>query len=83
MENQSPVVETTIDIEIKRTKKGELIDAIASHSKLSKADAGRQLNASIEEIIIIKIDPCCDNDCYEDCPKVELIHTTKITPTTK
>lgn len=30
--------------------KGELIDAIASHSKLTKADAGRALDATIETI---------------------------------
>ncbi|MBS1646118.1 MAG: HU family DNA-binding protein [Bacteroidetes bacterium] len=30
--------------------KGELIDAIASHSKLTKADAGRALEATIETI---------------------------------
>jgi DNA-binding protein HU-beta len=28
--------------------KGELIDAIASHSKLTKADAGRALEATLE-----------------------------------
>ena len=30
--------------------KGELIDAIASHSKLTKADAGRALEATMETI---------------------------------
>jgi DNA-binding protein HU-beta len=30
--------------------KGELIDAIASHAKISKADAGRALEATIESI---------------------------------
>ena len=30
--------------------KGELIDAIASHSKLTKADAGRALEATIETL---------------------------------
>ena len=30
--------------------KGELIDAIASHAKLSKVDAGRALDATVEAI---------------------------------
>lgn len=30
--------------------KGELIDAIAAHSKLTKADAGRALEATIETL---------------------------------
>lgn len=30
--------------------KGELIDAIASHAKITKADAGRALEATIESI---------------------------------
>lgn len=30
--------------------KGELIDAIAAHAKLTKADSGRALDATIETI---------------------------------
>ncbi|MBK6835939.1 MAG: HU family DNA-binding protein [Bacteroidetes bacterium] len=33
-----------------KMNKGELIDAIASHSKLTKADSGRALDATIETI---------------------------------
>ncbi len=41
--------QTTLMLIFSMTRK-ELIDSIASHSKLTKADAGRALDATIESI---------------------------------
>lgn len=59
-ENQKQNI-TTIEFDVKvktfDMNKGELIDAIAAGSKLTKADAGRSLDVNTEDTVIIRIEP--------------------------
>jgi hypothetical protein len=85
---QEKETKTTIEFEVKvktfDMTKGELIDAIAAGSKLTKADAGRELenaNASIvEDTVEISFDPCLErinSGC--GCPKITMRSHTKMT----
>lgn len=79
---------TTIEFDVKvktfDMNKGELIDAIASGSKLTKADAGRALDktnaAIVEDTIEIIIDPCLgENTGGCGCPKISMRSHSKLT----
>lgn len=78
---------TTIEFDVKvktfDKTKGELIDAIAAGSKLTKADAGRALdrtNAIVEDTIEISIDPCLgENTGGCGCPKISMRSHSKLT----
>ena len=85
---QEKETKTTIEFEVKvktfDMTKGELIDAIAAGSILTKADAGREFenaNAAIaEDTVEINFDPCLgrdDSGC--GCPKISIKTTTKMT----
>lgn len=70
-------VKTDIEFDLKGQQfdmnKGELIDAIASSSKLSKADAGRSLDTAIEDLHKLSV----SRSCEAECASVESIYTTK------
>ncbi len=72
---------TTIEFDVKvktfDMNKGELIDAIAAGSKLTKADAGR-VGYNSEEKVIIRIEPT-ENDGSCGCPKIALESHSKLT----
>lgn len=69
---------TTIDFDIKvktfNKDKGELIDAIAAGSKLTKADAGKSAEIS-EELIEVRIEPSENGQA----PKLEIKSHSKLT----
>ena len=44
----------TVIVEVRCMNKGNLIDSIAAGSKLTKADAGRALDATIESIVKLR-----------------------------
>jgi hypothetical protein len=68
---------TTLELEMKGQtldmNKNELIDAIAAGSKLTKADAGRELDKATEDWHKLKALKNCDSDCAS----VESYYTTK------
>lgn len=70
-------VKTDLEIDLKgQTRdmsKNELIDAIAASAKLSKADAGRELNKSIEDWHRLK----AVKNCEATCSTVESYYSTK------
>lgn len=80
---------TTIEVEVKvqtyDMNKGELIDAIASGSKLTKADAGRALDTPIKdiakELFKFTIEPTVTPEGGCGCPKVEIEYSTRVMPT--
>ncbi len=75
---------TTIEVEVKvqiyDMNKKELIDAIASGSKLTKADAGRALDATIKDVFKISIEPTLTPEGGCGCPKVDVEYSTKVLP---
>jgi len=84
-ENKIPTETTTIEVEVKvqtyDMNKGELIDAIASGSKLTKADAGRALDAPIKDIFRFGMEPTLTPEGKLGCPKIDIEYKTKILPT--
>ncbi|MFN8117103.1 MAG: hypothetical protein U0W65_13380 [Bacteroidia bacterium] len=70
---------TTISFDVKvqlmSKEKGELVDAIAAGSKLTKADAGREVDI-IEDWIDITIDP---SEKVGELPKIEMKSHSKLT----
>jgi len=80
---------TTIEVEVKvqtyDMNKAELIDAIASSSKLTKADAGRVLDATIDSIhrdlFKLRIRPTTKSNGEVGCPEVDVVYSTKVLPT--
>jgi len=84
MENQMINTESNIEIKVEvkvfDMNKNELIDAIASGSKLTKADAGRLMDRSIENSFSVKIEPTYQADGKLGLPKVDTFFTSKETP---
>ena len=75
-------VKTDIELELKgqtADSRGGLIDAITAGAKLTKADAGRDLDKAIEDHLTLK----AERDCNSGCANVETTYTTKITEITK
>jgi hypothetical protein len=76
-------VKTEVELELKGQtydmNKAELIDAIAAGSKLTKADAGRALDAAIEDTHKLRIERSCD----ANCAAVDSTYETKTTEITK
>jgi hypothetical protein len=72
---------TTIEFDVKvktfDVNKGELIDAIASGSKLTKVDAV-SLGKVVKDSTLIIID-ACENDGGCGCPKITLESTSEVT----
>lgn len=70
-------VNTDIALDIKGQtfdmNKKELIDAIASGSKLTKADAGREANQLTEDWLKLKV----VKDCSTQCTDIESYYSTK------
>ncbi|MDO8999828.1 MAG: hypothetical protein Q7W45_08695 [Bacteroidota bacterium] len=69
-------VKTNIELELNgktADAKGGLIDAIAASAKLTKADAGRELDKAIEDLLVLKAERACDSGCAN----VETTYTTK------
>lgn len=70
-------VQTDVELELKGQQfdmnKGELIDAIAAGSKLTKADAGRALDTAIEDIHKL----LATRSCEAECATVESTYETK------
>jgi len=70
---------TTIEFDVKvktfDMNKGELIDAIAAGSKLTKADAGR-VGYNSEDSMIIRIEQCQNEG---SCPQITLESHSKLT----
>lgn len=80
-EETKTTIEVEVNVKTYDMNKGELIDAIASGSKLTKADAGRALDATIESIkkdlFKLRIEPTYTPKGDLGCPKVEVEYTTK------
>jgi len=80
---------TTIEVEVKvktyDMNKAELIDAIASSSKLTKADAGRALDTPIKdiakELFKLRIAPTITPEGVCGCPTVDIEYSTRLIPT--
>ena len=80
---------TTIEVEVKvktyDMNKGELIDAIASGSKLTKADAGRAVGTPIKDVVKdlfkFRIKPTLTPEGVCGCPEVEIEYSTRVIPT--
>jgi hypothetical protein len=79
MEGTEKTSTTTISFEVKvqlaNKEKGELVDAIAAGSKLTKADSGREADI-IEDWIDITIDP---SEKVNELPKIEIQSHSKMT----
>ena len=73
---------TEVELDIKGgiiNEKKELIDAIAAGSKLTKADAGRELGVKTEDWFKLKM----DNSCDTKCANTESFYTTKTSEISK
>ena len=72
-------VKTTVEMEVKAQKldvdKKELVDVIAANAKLTKADAGREINQKTEDWFRLKAEGSCEGDCGTS----ETYYTTKTT----
>lgn len=69
-------VKTDVEIELRgqlADSKNELLDAIAGSAKLTKADAGRNLDTAIEDIHKVVVTKSCD----ADCASIESTYETK------
>ena len=76
IENLNTVtLEFDVRVRLANKEKGELVDAIASNAKLTKADAGRNANI-IEDWIDITIDP---SEKVGELPKIEIQTHSKLT----
>lgn len=80
---------TTIEVEVKvqtyDMNKAQLIDAIATGSKLTKADAGRALDTPLKDVVKeefkFTIEPTHTQEGVCGCPKVDIEYSTKVMPT--
>ncbi len=80
---------TTVEVDVKSQKldmnKNELIDAIASGSKLTKADAGRALDSTIESVkkdlfhFGVEAKQTAEGEC--GCPEISAYYKTETTDT--
>ena len=79
MEGTEKTSTTTLSFDIKvqllHKEIGELVDAIAAGSKLTKADSGREADI-IEDWIDITIDP---SEKVNELPKIEIQSHSKMT----
>lgn len=79
MQENEKVSTSTLEFDVKvrlfNKEKGELVDAIAAGSKLTKADSGREA-IIIEDWIDIKIDP---SEKIGELPKIEIQSHSKLT----
>jgi len=79
MQENEKVSTSTLEFEVKvklfNKEKGELVDAIAAGSKLTKADAGREA-IIIEDWIDIRIDP---SEKIGELPKIDIQSHSKLT----
>lgn len=79
MQENEKVSTSTLEFDVKvrlfNKEKGELVDAIAAGSKLTKADAGREA-IIIEDWIDITIDP---SQKIGELPKIEIQSHSKLT----
>lgn len=70
-------VKTDIELDLKGQQfdmnRAELIDAIASSSKLTKADAGRSLDTAIEDLHKL----IATRSCEAECANIESTYETK------
>lgn len=84
-DNTTTTIEVDIKVQTYDMNKGELIDAIASGSKLTKADAGRALDKPIREVIKdlykLRIEPTVTPEGKCGLPKVEIEYSTRVLPT--
>lgn len=84
-ENRKTTIEVEVKVQTYDMNKGELIDAIASGSKLTKADAGRALDTPIKDIVKelfkLRIAPTITPDGKIGCPTVDVEYSTKVIPT--
>lgn len=59
--------ESTVEVDFKRQKlnaeNGQMVDVLKSHSKLTKADAGRSLDKKLEDYFKLKVEGNCEGDC--------------------
>jgi hypothetical protein len=67
--------EFDVKVRLANKEKGELVDAIASNAKLTKADAGRSADI-IEDWMDITIDP---SEKVGELPKIEIQTHSKLT----
>ena len=79
MQENEKVSTSTLEFDVKvqlfNKEKGELVDAIAAGSKLTKADAGREA-IIIEDWIDIRIDP---SEKIGELPKIDIQSHSKLT----
>ena len=73
-------IEFSVQIKQFDMNKGELIDAIASGSKLTKADAGRLRDSSIENNFSFKLEPTVNADGTFGTPKLDAMYFSKEIP---
>jgi hypothetical protein len=74
-ENATTTIEVDVKIQTYDMTKGELIDAIASGAKLTKADAGRVFDTPKKDLFKFKPTLKSNGEC--GCPKVEVEYVTK------
>ena len=55
--NKTTTIEFDVKVQTFDMNKGELINAMVAGSKLTKADAGRALEAGAKETLIVRIEP--------------------------
>lgn len=81
LEMEKDETKTTIEVDVKiqtyDMNKEQLIDAIASGSKLTKADAGRVFDTPKKDVFKFKIEPNLKPNGECGCPKVEMEYVTK------
>jgi hypothetical protein len=75
-------IEVSVNVKTFDMNKNELIDAIASGSKLTKADAGRELDGTIGSIkkelwLNFHLEPTTNADGTCGCPKVDVNYHEK------
>lgn len=84
-QNKTTTIEFEVKVQTYDMNKGELIDAIAASSKLTKADAGRALDLPIEskhkELFKLRIAPTVTSDGKLGCPEVDVEYSNRVLPT--
>ncbi len=73
-------IEFNVEIKKLNMNKNELIDAIASGSKLTKADAGRVIDKSFEDHFSFSVTPTVNADGSFGIPKVDANYFSKEIP---
>lgn len=77
-QNKTTTIEFDVKVKTFDMNKGELIDAIAAGSKLTKADAGRSLDYNTKDTVIIRIEPL-ENEKGIILPNITLESYSKMT----